>query len=169
VLSRDEVHCDEKWRTQRVRVERTIGRDVKTLSLTVENNGAWACSGRELDNLKSCEDVDLENEKRLEEASQSSNCVTVHRDDLVRLHLAALDCPRFRKVSALSAPQHRPDSRRREIWHHPFVSECSRISRPPARRMGIKNIAGIAEATSFRTYETEHQVTFHAVSGKNWT
>src|SRR5215472_9581610 len=59
VLATYEVHCDEKWCTHRVQVERTIGADVKTLSLIVESRGAWRSSGRELRELHGCEDVDL--------------------------------------------------------------------------------------------------------------
>jgi hypothetical protein len=59
VLATYEVHCDEKWRTHRVQVERTIGTDVKTLSLIVESRGVWHSSGRELRELQGCEDVDL--------------------------------------------------------------------------------------------------------------
>jgi hypothetical protein len=36
MLANYEVHCDENWLTQRVHVERTIGKDTKTLSLSVE-------------------------------------------------------------------------------------------------------------------------------------
>jgi len=59
VLANYEVHCDEKWNTHRVHVERTIGRDVKSLSLTVESRGVWRSLGRELRDLHGCEDVDL--------------------------------------------------------------------------------------------------------------
>jgi hypothetical protein len=59
VLANYEVHCDEKWRSHRVQVERTIGRDVKTLNLAVESRGVWRSSGRELRDLNGCEDVDL--------------------------------------------------------------------------------------------------------------
>ena len=59
LLATYEVHCDEKWRTHRVQVERTIGTDVKTLSLIVESRGVWRSSGRELRELHGCEDVDL--------------------------------------------------------------------------------------------------------------
>jgi hypothetical protein len=59
VLANYEVHCDEKWQTHRVQVERTIGGDAKTLSLTVESRGSWRSSGRELRELDDCEDVDL--------------------------------------------------------------------------------------------------------------
>ena len=59
VLATYEVHCDENWRTHRVQVERTIGADVKTLSLIVESRGVWRSSGRELRELHGCEDVDL--------------------------------------------------------------------------------------------------------------
>jgi hypothetical protein len=59
VLATYEVHCDEKWHTHRVQVERTIGSDVKALSLSVESRGMWRTSGRELHELNRCEDVDL--------------------------------------------------------------------------------------------------------------
>lgn len=39
--------------------ERTIGRDVKSLSLTVESRRVWRSSGRELRDLHDCKDVDL--------------------------------------------------------------------------------------------------------------
>ena len=59
VLATYEVHCDEEWHTHRVQVERTIGNDVKALSLRVESRGVWRSSGRELHDLSGCEDVDL--------------------------------------------------------------------------------------------------------------
>jgi len=59
VLAIYEVHCDEKWHTHRVQVERTIGSDVKTVSLIVESRGVWRSSGEELPDLHGCEDVDL--------------------------------------------------------------------------------------------------------------
>jgi hypothetical protein len=59
LLANYEIHCDEKWRTHRVQVERTIGSDVKTLSLSVESRGAWRSSGQELPALRGCDDVDL--------------------------------------------------------------------------------------------------------------
>jgi uncharacterized protein len=54
-----EVHCDEQWHTHRVQVERTIGGNVKSLSLTVETRGIWRSSGRELREVEGCVDVDL--------------------------------------------------------------------------------------------------------------
>ena len=59
VLASYEVHCDEKWHTHRVQVQRTIGGDVEALSLSVESRGVWRSSGRELHDLHGCEDVDL--------------------------------------------------------------------------------------------------------------
>lgn len=59
MLANYEIYCDENWLTHRVQVERTIGRDVKTLSLIVESRGVWRSSGRELRELHGCEDVDL--------------------------------------------------------------------------------------------------------------
>jgi hypothetical protein len=59
VLATYEVHCDEKWRTHRVQLDRTIGTDVKTLSLIVESRGVWRSSGQELGDLHDCRDVDL--------------------------------------------------------------------------------------------------------------
>ena len=59
VLATYEVHCDEKWHTHMVLVERTIGKDMKTLSLNVESRGGWRSSGGELRDLRDCVDVDL--------------------------------------------------------------------------------------------------------------
>jgi uncharacterized protein len=59
VLATYDVHCDENWHTHRVQVERTIGGDAKTLSLTVESRGVWRSSGQELRDVHGCEDVDL--------------------------------------------------------------------------------------------------------------
>ena len=53
MLANYEIYCDENWLTHRVQVERTIGRDVKTLSLIVESRGVWRSSGRELRELQS--------------------------------------------------------------------------------------------------------------------
>jgi hypothetical protein len=59
MLATYEIHCDENWLTHRVEVERTIGKDVKTLSLNVESRGVWRSSGQELPALRGCDDVDL--------------------------------------------------------------------------------------------------------------
>ena len=59
LLANYEIHCDEKWLTHRLQVERTIGSDVKTLSLTVESRGVWRSLGQELLALRGCDDVDL--------------------------------------------------------------------------------------------------------------
>ena len=54
-----EIYCDEKWLTHRVQVERTIGSEMKTLSLSVESRGVWRSSGQELPGVRGCDDVDL--------------------------------------------------------------------------------------------------------------
>jgi uncharacterized protein len=59
MLANYEIHCDDNWLTHRVQVERTIGKDTKTLRLTVESHGLWRSSGRELPELHGCPDVDL--------------------------------------------------------------------------------------------------------------
>jgi uncharacterized protein len=59
MLASYEIHCDENWLTHRVEIERTIGGDVKTLSLSVENRGVWRSSGQELREIQGCDDVDL--------------------------------------------------------------------------------------------------------------
>jgi hypothetical protein len=59
MLASYEIQCDENWLTHRVQVERTIGSDVKTLSLSVESRGAWRSSGQELHETRGCDDVDL--------------------------------------------------------------------------------------------------------------
>jgi uncharacterized protein len=58
-LASYEIHCDENWLTHRAEIERTIGSDVKTLSLIVESRGVWHGSGQELRDIQGCDDVDL--------------------------------------------------------------------------------------------------------------
>jgi len=59
VLASYEIYADENWLTHRVQVERTIGSDVKALSLNVESRGVWRSAGQELPGLRGCDDVDL--------------------------------------------------------------------------------------------------------------
>jgi hypothetical protein len=59
MLASYEIQCDENWLTHQVAIERTIGSDVKTLSLTVESRGMWRSSGQELPGVRGCDDVDL--------------------------------------------------------------------------------------------------------------
>jgi uncharacterized protein len=59
VLATYEVHCDGSWHTHRVVVQRTIGGDVKSLSLAVESHGVWRSLREELRDVRGCEDVDL--------------------------------------------------------------------------------------------------------------
>ena len=59
MLANYAIYCDENWFTHRVQVERTIGGDTKTLSLSVESRGVWRSSGQELCHLQGCADVDL--------------------------------------------------------------------------------------------------------------
>jgi uncharacterized protein len=59
MLASYEIHCDANWLTHRVQVERTIGSDVKTLTLSVENRGVWRNSRQELHEIQGCDDVDL--------------------------------------------------------------------------------------------------------------
>jgi len=59
ILARYEICCDENWLTHRVQVERTIGDEVKSLSLTIESRGVWRSSGQELHDVRGCNDVDL--------------------------------------------------------------------------------------------------------------
>jgi hypothetical protein len=59
MLANYEIHCDENWLTHRVQVERTIGNDGKTLTLSVESRGVWQSAGQELRNVRGCDDVDL--------------------------------------------------------------------------------------------------------------
>jgi hypothetical protein len=54
-----EISCDENWLTHRVEIERTIGSDMKTLSLSVEKRGVWRSTGQELREIQGCDDVDL--------------------------------------------------------------------------------------------------------------
>ena len=59
MLASYEIHCDENWLSHRVQVERTIGSDVKTLSLSVESRGVWRSLEQELPTLHGCPDIDL--------------------------------------------------------------------------------------------------------------
>jgi hypothetical protein len=59
LLASYEIHSDENWFTHRVQVERTIGNDVETLSMSVENRGVWRSAGQELRDIRGCSDVDL--------------------------------------------------------------------------------------------------------------
>ena len=59
LLASYEISCDENWLTHRVEIERTIGSDMKTLSLSVESRGVWRSSGQELPGVRRCDDVDL--------------------------------------------------------------------------------------------------------------
>jgi len=59
ILATYEVFCDDNWLTRHVQVERTIGKDKKTLSLNVEKDGVWRSSGQDLPEVRGCLDVDL--------------------------------------------------------------------------------------------------------------
>ena len=59
MLAKYEISCDDRWFTHRVEVERIIGNDTNALSLSVESRGLWRSSGKELLELKGCNDVDL--------------------------------------------------------------------------------------------------------------
>jgi uncharacterized protein len=59
LLASYEIQCDENWLTHRVQVDRTLGNDVKTLSLSVESRSVWRSSGQELPGVRGCDDVDL--------------------------------------------------------------------------------------------------------------
>jgi uncharacterized protein len=58
MLTRYEVHCDDRWRTHFVEVEVTLGDQTRALQLTVENGGKWLAQC-ELTELAGCVDVDL--------------------------------------------------------------------------------------------------------------
>ena len=76
MLANYEIHCDENWLTHRVHVERTIGKDRKTLSLSVERSGGlWRCSGHEVAEVRGCLDVDLS-------LTPATNTLPIRRLDL---------------------------------------------------------------------------------------
>ena len=91
MLASYEIHCDEKWLTHRVQVERTIGSDVKTLSLNVESRGAWRSSGEELRGVLGCHDVDLALTPATNTLPTGPHCSTsvptLHADDQKHLSL----------------------------------------------------------------------------------
>ena len=59
MLANYEIYCDDNWLTNRVKVERTLGNDTKSLTLNVQSHGRWRSSGQELPELRGCPDVDL--------------------------------------------------------------------------------------------------------------
>jgi uncharacterized protein len=59
ILANYEIYCDVNWLTHRVQIKRTIGSDVKTISLSVERRGVWRSSGQELCEIRGCDDIDL--------------------------------------------------------------------------------------------------------------
>ncbi len=75
MLANYEVHCDDNWLTHRVQVKRTVGNDVKTLSISVESRGVWRSSGQELPALRGCLDVDLA-------VTPATNILPIRRLDL---------------------------------------------------------------------------------------
>jgi uncharacterized protein len=75
MLAKYKVHCDDNWLTQRVQVERTIGKDTKTLTLSVDMDGVWRSLGQELREVVGCLDVDLA-------VTPATNTLPVRRLDL---------------------------------------------------------------------------------------
>ena len=69
------IQCDDNWLTHRVQVERKLGKDTKTLSLSVESHGLWRSSGQELSELHGCHDVDLA-------VTPATNTLPIRRLDL---------------------------------------------------------------------------------------
>jgi len=47
LLASYEIHCDENWLTHRVQVDRALGNNAKTLSLSLEKRGVWRSTGQE--------------------------------------------------------------------------------------------------------------------------
>ena len=54
-----EIHCDVAWCTNRVRIDQMLGRQPRSLSLTVESIGRWREDGRDTPGLAECTDIDL--------------------------------------------------------------------------------------------------------------
>jgi uncharacterized protein len=75
MLANYEIYCDDNWLTHRVQVERTIGKETKTLSLNVESRGLWRSSGQELPEVRGCLDVDLA-------VTPATNTLPIRRLDL---------------------------------------------------------------------------------------
>ena len=75
MLARYEVCCDHNWLTRRAQVERTIGKDSRTLSLSLESGGLWQSSGQELPEVRGCQDVDLS-------VTPATNTLPIRRLDL---------------------------------------------------------------------------------------
>jgi hypothetical protein len=75
MLASYEVLCDDNWLTQRVQVERTVGKVTKALILSVESGGLWRSSGQELSEVRRCLDVDLA-------VTPATNTLPIRRLDL---------------------------------------------------------------------------------------
>jgi len=72
MLASYEIQGDENWITHRVEIERTIGGDVKTLSLSVESREVWRSSGQELREIRGCDDVDRGDARNQHSCNQAS-------------------------------------------------------------------------------------------------
>jgi len=83
MLANYEIYCDENWFTHRVQIERSIGADTKTLSLTVESRGVWRSSGHEVTEVRGCDDVDLS-------VTPATNTLPIRRLDLQVGHAASV-------------------------------------------------------------------------------
>jgi|SRR5580658_1248938 hypothetical protein len=59
MLANYEIQCDDNWLTRRVQMQRTIGKDTKTLVLNADGRGVWNSSGQALNALRCCLDIDL--------------------------------------------------------------------------------------------------------------
>lgn len=75
MLASYEIYCDQNWLTHRVNIERAIGSDVNTLSLSVESRGVWRTSDQELRGVHGCNDVDLS-------VTPATNTLPIRRLDL---------------------------------------------------------------------------------------
>ena len=54
-----DIHCDEQWRTHRVRIDQMLGKESQSLSLIVESRGRWRANGKNMPGLAKCIDVDF--------------------------------------------------------------------------------------------------------------
>ena len=119
MLPNYQVHCDENWLTHRVHVERTIGKDTKTLSLSVEKSGLWCCPGQEVAEVRGCLDVDLSLTpatntlpiRRLDLGIGKSESVTAAWIKFPELALQPLSQRYTRTAKNIHRTKARPDSR----------------------------------------------------------
>jgi len=125
MLVNHEIYCDKNWLTHRVQVERSVGDDVKILSLSVESRGVWRSSGQELPRVRGCDDVeslgDACHQRTSDSASQHTSGPQRIRDCCLG-QISRLNCGAV--VATLHAAWEKHLSLRKQ--HRILGSDCGR-------------------------------------------